>query len=171
MKKVSTLILASPFPQSSSEKIARQLEASLSTDWTFEEIDLSTLPADDLLLRTKTPSEKFNHSVKQIMDSDLIIIATPTYRATYTGLLKVFFDLLPQDCLKGKTSMLIQTGGSPDHFLSIEMGLVPLVRSLGSNIISQTIYASPLDWDKSGEISIELSSKISSASIEIQKQI
>ena len=90
MKKVSTLILASPFPQSSSEKIARQLEKSLNTDWTFEEINLSTLPADDLLLRTKTPSEKFNHSVKQIMDSDLIIIATPTYRATYTGLLKVF---------------------------------------------------------------------------------
>ena len=93
MKKVSTLILASPFPQSSSEKIARQLEKSLNTDWTFEEINLSTLPADDLLLRTKTPSEKFNHSVKQIMDSDLIIIATPTYRATYTGLLNVFFDL------------------------------------------------------------------------------
>ena len=39
MKKVSTLILASPFPQSSSEKIARQLEKSLNTDWTFEEIN------------------------------------------------------------------------------------------------------------------------------------
>lgn len=171
MQKVSTLILASPFPQSSSEKIARHLEQSLNSEWTLQEIDLSTLPGDDLLLRAKTPSQEFNHSIGKIINSDLIIIATPTYRATYTGLLKVFFDLLPQDCLIGKTCMLIQTGGSPDHFLSIEMGLVPLVRSLGSNIISQTIYSSPSDWDKSGEISIELSSKISSASIEIQKQI
>jgi FMN reductase len=58
------------------------------------------------------------------------VAATPTYRALYTGVLKAFFDLMPQAHLRGKICVPIQTGASMAHFLSIEYGLPALFASL-----------------------------------------
>ena len=79
--------------------------------------------------------------MKSVVQSDLIITASPTYRATYTGLLKVFLDLLPQESLSEKLVLPIQTGGSSDHSLTIEHGITPVMRSLGATVLTNTIYA------------------------------
>ncbi len=66
---------------------------------------------------------------------------TPVYRATYSGLLKVFFDLLPQDGLIGKIGVPLVTGHGSAHALSIDHGLRPLFASLGATVISGAVYA------------------------------
>lgn len=88
----------------------------------------------------------FEHiSVKKasakVASADIIVIATPVYKAAYSGLLKVFLDLLPQTALKGKTILPLGTGGSPHHMLALDYSLRPVLQSLGAQSILAGIYA------------------------------
>ena len=89
-------------------------------------IDLSTLPADALLGRRR--AAEVDDALGSVSQATIIVASTPVYRATYSGLLKVFFDLLPLNGLVGKTAIAIATGGSPAHQLVIDHGLAPAVR-------------------------------------------
>lgn len=51
-----------------------------------------------------------------------MIIATPIYKAAYTGVLKVFLDLLPTNALAGKIILPIGTGATPAHLLALDYG-------------------------------------------------
>jgi FMN reductase len=63
------------------------------------------------------------------------------YKAAYSGVLKVFLDLLPQTALKGKTVLPLATGGSPHHMLALDYALRPVLQSLGAKHILPGIYA------------------------------
>jgi FMN reductase len=144
-----TAILGSPFSGSSSEKIVNLVIESLPTsDWNTRVIDLSKISSDALLLRKE--DETLNSSIDYVVNSTVIIAATPTYRATYTGLIKSFFDQLPADSLAGKLLLPIQTGGSPEHSLSIEYGLVPMVRTLGALVSTKPIFSWNEHWNEDG---------------------
>src|SRR5215831_7280072 len=106
-----------------------------------ERIDLAALPADGLLGRARSP--QVDAALAVIACADLVIVATPIYRATYSGLLKVFFDLLPTGGLAGKVALPIAAGGSPSHQLAIDHGLRPLLASLGAVVVATGVYASP----------------------------
>lgn len=69
-----------------------------------------------------------------------VIIATPVYKAAYTGVLKAFLDLLPQDGLADKIVLPIVTGGSSAHLLAIDYSLKPLFFALGAQQILKGIY-------------------------------
>ena len=138
--KRASAILGSPFPKSTSEKIVELVfERLRENSWETDVIDLSKIDAESLLIRNE--DEKLDKVLKSVVQSDLIITASPTYRATYTGLLKVFLDLLPQESLSEKLVLPIQTGGSSDHSLTIEHGITPVMRSLGATVLTNTIYA------------------------------
>jgi len=77
----------------------------------------------------------------QVVRSRAIVVATPVYKAAYSGVLKVFLDLLPQDAFKGKTVLPLATGGSPNHMLALDYALRPVLQSLGARNILPGIYA------------------------------
>lgn len=77
----------------------------------------------------------------QVAQADVIVVATPVYKAAYSGVLKVFLDLLPQDAFKGKTVLPLATGGSPNHMLAVDYALRPVLQSLGARQILQGIFA------------------------------
>ena len=91
-------------------------------------IDLASLPADALLGRQR--AAEVDDALAHVREASIIVASTPVYRATYSGLLKVFFDLLPIDGLVDKTAIGIATGGSPSHLLVIDHGLRPLFSSV-----------------------------------------
>jgi FMN reductase len=70
-----------------------------------------------------------------------VVVATPVYKAAYSGVLKVFLDLLPQTGLAGKTVLPLATGGSPNHMLALDYALRPVLQSLGAKHILSGIYA------------------------------
>jgi FMN reductase len=102
-------------------------------------IDLNTLPADGLLGRL--PSREVEQALTDVAAADIVLASTPVYRATYSGLLKVFFDLLSQHALAGKVAVSIATGGAPGHQLVLEHGLRPLFASVDAVVVPTGVYA------------------------------
>ena len=81
-------------------------------------------------------------AIEQVANARALVIATPVYKAAYSGVLKVFLDLLPQTALKGKAVLPIATGGSPHHMLALDYALRPVLQSLGARHILPGVYAS-----------------------------
>ncbi len=103
-----------------------------------------------LLIRDLSPQAlllaDFGHpsvvaATKQVERAQAIVVATPVYKAAYSGVLKVLLDLLPQTALKGKTVLPLATGGSPHHMLALDYALRPVLQSLGARHILPGVYA------------------------------
>jgi FMN reductase len=130
----------------SQESRSKQLLAAVLEHWAragldTRRVDLDRLEAKALLGRA--PDEDLTQALGWIGSAGVLAIATPVYRATYSGLLKVFFDLLPHGALAGKIVVPIATGGSAAHQLALDHGLRPLVASLGGVTVSTGVYATP----------------------------
>ncbi len=80
-------------------------------------------------------------AVARVAQADVVVVATPIYKAAYSGLLKVFLDLLPQTALRGKAVLALATGGSPHHMLALDYALRPVLQSLGARHVLPAIYA------------------------------
>jgi FMN reductase len=102
-------------------------------------ISVRDLPAEDLIFgRYDSPTLEPTKAL--IAKADAVIIATPIYKAAYTGLLKAFLDLLPQKALSGKVILPLATGGTIAHLLSIDYALKPVLSELGARYILGTVY-------------------------------
>ncbi|MBV9258528.1 MAG: NAD(P)H-dependent oxidoreductase [Ktedonobacteraceae bacterium] len=87
-----------------------------------------------------------------VEEADAYLVATPIYRGSYTGALKNFFDLVPNDPkghdpLRGKVVGLLATGGSDHHYLILEHQLRPLFGFFGAYTPARAIYAASKDFD------------------------
>ena len=101
-------------------------------------IDLGKLPADALLGRRQ--DRDVADAIQGVLDAAILVVSTPIYRATYSGLLKVFLDLLPQDALARKVAIPIATGGGQSHLLAVDHGLRPLLASVGALVVATGVY-------------------------------
>lgn len=124
-----------------------------------EVLDLATLDAEALLGRKKNAA--FDRAIEQVSVAERLILVTPVYRATYSGVLKAFFDLLPQGALRGSVSLLVATGATPAHYLSLDTGLRTLVASLEGWSAPTVIYAVGADFEADGTPGAALREKIS----------
>jgi FMN reductase len=95
-----------------------------------------------------------------IEKADGLIIATPIYKASYTGVLKAFLDLLPQKALVGKVVLPLATGGTIAHYLSIDYSLKPVLSELGVRSYISTIYAIDKQIQRQEDGSIQLDDEI-----------
>ena len=82
-----------------------------------------------------------SQAIGQVAQAKVIVVATPVYKAAYSGVLKVFLDLLPQNAFAGKTVLPLATGGSPKHMLALDYALRPVLQSLGARHILSGIFA------------------------------
>ena len=110
-----------------------------------ELIQLAVLPADALLGRRHDPL--VDGALQRVTEARLLVVGTPVYRASYTGQLKAFFDLLPRAALAGCSVGLIATGGIRDHALAIDHGLRPLVASVEGLSAARAVYATDADLE------------------------
>jgi FMN reductase len=93
------------------------------------------------LLLADTSHRSISAAVDRLLDATAVVIATPVYKAAYSGVLKVFLDLLPQTALKGKVVLPLATGGSPHHMLALDYALRPVLQSLSARHILPGVYA------------------------------
>ncbi|MCK8676083.1 NADPH-dependent FMN reductase [Streptomyces lichenis] len=100
-----------------------------------EHLAVRELPAAELLAG-RAGSAPLRDALSAIADADGVIVATPVYKAAYTGLLKAFLDLLPQSGLAGKAVLPLATGGSLAHLLTLDYALRPVLSALGARHIT-----------------------------------
>lgn len=125
-------ISASPQPVSSTYSLVTHVNRRLTAaGHSVRTLPIRTLPATPLLVGDVTHPALIE-AIAAVRDADALVVATPVYQSSYSGLLKVFLDLLPQFALRGKTVLPLATGGSPAHVLAVDYALRPLLSSLGA---------------------------------------
>jgi FMN reductase len=134
------VLSASPSVTSRTLKIAHfvseRLEAlGLATSL----IDVRLLSAADLILANTSASD-IAKALSLVESARALVIASPVYKAAYSGLLKVFLDLLPQYGLRGKVVFPLLTGASPAHVLAIDYALRPMLCSMDPLQILPGLY-------------------------------
>lgn len=134
-------IASSPSANSRSARLlARTRDALTANGVTSQHLELRGLPAE-ALLRANTHDPAIAEAIEAVAQANAIIIATPVYKAAYSGLLKVFLDLLPQDALTGKLVLPIASGGSLAHALAIDYSLRPVLSSLNAHNVLPGVFA------------------------------
>lgn len=97
-------------------------------------IDLAHVRIADLppaaLLAGDAKDQAIAAAIRQLEAAEGLVIATPIYKAAYSGLLKSFIDLLPQFAFKDKVVLPLATGGTLAHVLALDYGLRPVLQSL-----------------------------------------
>jgi FMN reductase len=90
-------------------------------------------------------------AVAQVLDADILILASPTYKATYSGLLKAFLDRLGTGSLKGKRAVPVLLGGAPNHQLAVDVHFTPLLLELGAAVPVRGLFVLEADVPSFGE--------------------
>jgi FMN reductase len=76
----------------------------------------------------------------QVLRAAALVVASPTYKAAYTGLTKLFLDRFDHDELGGLPTVAMMTGGSPAHSLAVEVHLVPVLVEIGASCATRGLY-------------------------------
>jgi FMN reductase len=130
-------IVGSPSSPSRTAFVAAHVSAHLVRSGnTVETIVVRDLPAEDLL-RARVEAPAIAAAVKTVERADGIVVATPIYKASFSGMLKTFLDLLPQWAFRGKYVLPIATGGASAHVLAVDYGLRPVLMSFGPVHVDQ----------------------------------
>jgi len=89
-----------------------------------------------------------------VQAADGVVAVTPVFSASYSGLFKLFFDLVDRDAFEGKPVLLAATGGTARHSLVIEHAMRPLFAYLKADSVRTGVYAATEDWGAS-EVAME----------------
>ncbi|PXX34730.1 FMN reductase [Burkholderia pyrrocinia] len=99
------------------------------------------------LTRAQVPAD-LEARIRAIETADALVVASPVYRASYTGLFKHLFDLVRHDALVDVPVLLAATGGSERHALVIDHQLRPLFSFFQARTLPIGVYASESDFDR-----------------------
>jgi FMN reductase len=102
-------------------------------------VSVRALPAE-ALLGANAADPAVAEVVKQVLDADGLIVASPVYKAAYSGVLKTFLDLLPHGALAGKAVLPLLTGGAPVHALAVDYALRPVLTALGAGHVVPGLF-------------------------------
>jgi FMN reductase len=101
-------------------------------------------------LLTGFPSPGLQAIIDAVLASDGLIAVTPIFSASYSGLFKVFFDVVERDAFAGKPVLIAATGGTARHSLALEHAVRPLFAYLNAAVVPTAVYAATEDWGGGG---------------------
>jgi FMN reductase len=96
------------------------------------------------------PSPGLQAALDAVLGADGLIAVTPIFSASYSGLFKLFFDLVERDGLAGKPVLIAATGGTARHSLALEHAMRPLFAYLNAAVVATAVYAATEDWGGRG---------------------
>jgi FMN reductase len=132
-------VIGNPRPQSRTHRLARILADQLAAargDDAPREVDLSVLGASVL----DPADERSIAATDLVLAADVLVVASPTYKATYSGLLKSFLDRLGTGALGGAIAVPLLLGGAPDHRLAVDVHFTPLLLELGARVPARGLF-------------------------------
>ncbi|HEU5127197.1 MAG TPA: NAD(P)H-dependent oxidoreductase [Glycomyces sp.] len=112
------------------EALAQSIATGLDTLQGSSPIDLAELYRDGI----EPPHDGIERAIEQVGTADILIIGTPVYKASYTGLLKLFLDQLPPGALSGTAAVPVTIAGAAPHRLLADLHLRPVLAELGARL-------------------------------------
>jgi FMN reductase len=97
-------------------------------------------------LLTGFPSPRLRTAIDTVLAADGLIAVSPIFSASYSGLFKLFFDVIERDGLGGKPVLIGATGGTARHSLALEHAFRPLFAYLNAAVVPTSVYAASEDW-------------------------
>ncbi|WP_460817277.1 CE1759 family FMN reductase [Microbacterium petrolearium] len=82
----------------------------------------------------------------QVAAADGIIVVTPIFTTSYSGLFKSFVDVLERESVEGKPVLIGATAGTARHSLAIDYAIRPLFTYLHARPVSTGVFAASSDW-------------------------
>ncbi|MET0136295.1 MAG: NAD(P)H-dependent oxidoreductase [Kibdelosporangium sp.] len=126
---VTGVLVGNPKPASRTLRAALAIRDALGGT-TGPVIDLAEF-AGDLF---DYDSERVRTAVDDVRSVDTLVVASPTYKATYTGLLKAFLDRFGAGSLRGRTAVALLVAASDRHALAVEVHLKPVLVEIGLSV-------------------------------------
>ncbi|MGW5865738.1 FMN reductase [Streptomyces sp. NPDC055239] len=102
---------------------------------------------------TGFPGPELSAAAQAVKSADGLIVVTPVFSASYSGLFKSFFDVLTvldKDAIAGTPVLIAATGGTPRHSLVLEHAMRPLFAYLRAVVLPTAVYAASEDWGADG---------------------
>ena len=134
------VITGNPKPASRTHTVALTVAEALAKELPGAE----TRPVIDLARHAPRlfdwADEELTRLTAQVAAADVAVFASPTYKASYTGLLKAFLDRYGNNGLAGVTAVPVMTGGWPGHLLAVEVHLRPVLVELGATVPARGLY-------------------------------
>ena len=90
--------------------------------------------------------------IDRVQRADALVVVTPIFSASYSGLFKMFFDVLPPESLVGKPTLIAATAGTARHSLALEHALRPLFAYLRAVVVPTAVFAATEDWADGGAL-------------------
>lgn len=106
-----------------------------------------------------------------VESADLLIVGSPIFKASYTGLFKHFFDLIDPAALSGTPVALTATGGSDRHALALEHQFRPLFGFFNAPTLPTTVYAVESDFVEGVLIGSTVLDRIERAAAEAAREL
>lgn len=91
-------------------------------------------------------------AVDAVSACSLLVVASPTYKASYTGLLKSFLDWFGPTDLAGVTTVPLMVGAGPAHALAVEVHLRPVLVEIGATLPTRGLYVVEDDLPRLDEV-------------------
>ncbi len=107
----------------------------------------------------------------QVERAELLVVGSPTYKGSYTGLFKHFFDLLDPAALRCKPVLLTATGGGPRHALVVEHAMRPLFGFFEAFALPTAVYATDQDFRDGVPVSPPILARIGQATAEARRSL
>lgn len=118
-------------------------------DVTVAELRELAHPIVDAML-TGFPTGDLAKVVDDVTATDALVVVSPTFSASISGLVKSFFDILEPETLKNKPVLMAATGGTERHSLMLEFAMRPLFAYLGALPVRTAIFAATSDFGGQG---------------------
>src|SRR3954466_10886749 len=128
-----TVVVGNPRPgartRAVGEAVAERLAAIAGAGTDVRTIELADLGAACL----EWGDDRVEATRREVGTARALVVATPTYKASYTGLLKCFLDRFDAGELGGLPTVGVMTGGNPGHALAVDVHLTPVLVEIGAS--------------------------------------
>ncbi|MFC5265609.1 NADPH-dependent FMN reductase [Kribbella qitaiheensis] len=130
--------------------VAELLASELGTPYRIDElVDLVTFAS--AIFQGEAASEEdreaLDSAIELASSASLLVLATPVYKGSYTGLLKSFLDVLPPQALAGSVVVPVTVSAAPSHKLLADLHLRPVLAELGASVPTPPVALEERDFE------------------------
>jgi|SRR5690625_3946754 len=152
----SLVVVSGGLSNPSSTRLLADMLLTATQEAAGSNVDVTVIELRDIAqeltehLLTGFPGRELSTAMAAVTEADGLIVVSPVFSASYSGLFKTFFDVLEEGVLDGKPVLIAATAGTPRHSLVLDHALRPLFSYLHAVVLPTGVFAAADDFGDEG---------------------